>query len=181
MHLVGTLFTRLRCKAGSAGTAFTCDRHAARPKAVLGYRPVAVLNPDQGAVFAAVGVLGIINQWMSFQVIAARKKYNVPYPRLYAEGASAEAESFNCVQRGHQNFLENLPLFLGMQLLLASIYPRTAAGLIVLWAVGRVVYFLGYAKGDPNKRLPGAVVSSLTQLGSYFAVIFLGLRAAIPG
>lgn len=105
----------------------------------------------------------------------------MPYPRLYAEGSNAEAEAFNCVQRGHQNFLENLPIFLGLQLLLASIFPRTAAGLIVLWAVGRVVYFLGYAQGDPNKRLPGALISMLTQLGSCLAVIFFGVRAAFPG
>lgn len=104
---------------------------------------------------------------------------NVPYPLMYAEGTSEEANSFNCVQRGHQNFLENLPIFLVAQLLLASIHPRTAAFLILLWSVGRVVYFLGYSQGDPNKRLPGAIVSALTQLGSCLSLLYLGLRAAL--
>ncbi|KAI4321222.1 hypothetical protein MLD38_034628 [Melastoma candidum] len=64
---------------------------------------------------------------MSFQVGAARKKYNVFYPNLYAsESDNKDANLFNCIQRGHQNSLEMMPLFF---------------------------YFKGYATGDPQNRL----------------------------
>jgi glutathione S-transferase len=96
---------------------------------------------------------------------------------MYAEGSSENAQNFNCVQRGHQNTLEALPLFLISQLLLASLYPLTAAGTIAFWTVGRIIYFLGYAKGDPNKRLPGAIICNLTQLGSWLALAYIGGRA----
>jgi len=40
----------------------------------------------------------------------ARKKYNIQYPKMYAESTDAHHEAFNCVQRGHQNTLEWLPM-----------------------------------------------------------------------
>ncbi len=40
-------------------------------------------------------------------VVACR--YNVKYPALYAEKGTPNADKFNCVQRAHQNSLENLP------------------------------------------------------------------------
>jgi hypothetical protein len=59
------------------------------------------------------------NGWMSFQVGAARKKYNVRYPTMYADKASnKDADAFNCVQRGHQNTLENFPGFLALLLVI---------------------------------------------------------------
>lgn len=36
-------------------------------------------------------------------------RYNVKYPALYAEKGTPNADKFNCVQRAHQNSLENLP------------------------------------------------------------------------
>ncbi|KAJ6752697.1 MICROSOMAL GLUTATHIONE S-TRANSFERASE [Salix koriyanagi] len=49
---------------------------------------------------------------MGFQVGKARKKYNVPYPTLSAiESENKDAKPFNCVQRGHQNSLELMPVF----------------------------------------------------------------------
>jgi glutathione S-transferase len=100
------------------------------------------------------------------QVAQARKKYNVPYPALYASGDDEASRNFNCVQRAHQNTLENLPLFLVMQLLLAQAYPLTAAVLGFFWGVGRIMYGLGYATGDPSKRTPGSAISNLVQIGT---------------
>ena len=40
-------------------------------------------------------------------VMKARKKFDVKYPNLYAvPGVHKNADAFNAVQRGHQNFLE---------------------------------------------------------------------------
>ena len=73
--------------------------------------------------------------------MAARKKYNVDYPVMYAEGKSDnvramhrrstvhysvhvfQARMFNCVQRGHANALENYPQFLAMSLIAGLGYP----------------------------------------------------------
>ena len=38
-------------------------------------------------------------------------RYGVKYPMLYAPGSDDSANAFNCVQRGHQNSLEQLPHF----------------------------------------------------------------------
>ncbi|KAJ6735254.1 hypothetical protein OIU79_002344 [Salix purpurea] len=44
-----------------------------------------------------------LNFWMAFMVGKARKKYNVPYPTLYAvESENKEAKLFNCVQRASE-------------------------------------------------------------------------------
>lgn len=61
----------------------------------------------------------------------------VEYPKLYAEGTDAVSVKFNCTQRAHQNTLENLPVFLIMQILLAQAYPMLASALGAAWAVGK--------------------------------------------
>jgi glutathione S-transferase len=55
---------------------------------------------------------------MGTGVTKARKKYGVLYPTMYAvESENKEAKFFNCVQRGHQNFLETVPFFLALLLI----------------------------------------------------------------
>lgn len=46
------------------------------------------------------------------QVVLPVRRYGVKYPALYASDSNANANAFNCVQRGHQNSLEQLPHFL---------------------------------------------------------------------
>ncbi|KAI4321223.1 hypothetical protein MLD38_034628 [Melastoma candidum] len=61
------------------------------------------------------------------QTSGCPSRYNVFYPNLYAsESDNKDANLFNCIQRGHQNSLEMMPLFF---------------------------YFKGYATGDPQNRL----------------------------
>ncbi len=52
------------------------------------------------------------------QVMQARKKFAVEYPALYADKDNCKdekaRETFNCIQRAHQNCLENLPTFMGL-------------------------------------------------------------------
>ncbi|KAL3136661.1 hypothetical protein ABBQ38_005902 [Trebouxia sp. C0009 RCD-2024] len=112
---------------------------------------------------ASVAFTAAVVQWMVFQVAKARMTAGVEYPKLYAEGNNAVSVKFNCTQRAHQNTLENLPVFLIMQILLAQAYPMFASGLGVAWAVGRIVYALGYSSGDAKKRLPGSAISNLVQ------------------
>ena len=54
----------------------------------------------------------IARRFMAVKVSQARKKFAVRYPALYADSSNKDANAFNCVQRGHQNSLEQLPHFL---------------------------------------------------------------------
>jgi glutathione S-transferase len=117
------------------------------------------------------------SMWMSFQVGAARKKYKVNYPNLYADKSNPSADAFNCVQRGHQNSLENLPVFLSLLLVAGFRFPITAAVAGVVYNVGRIFYFRGYATGKPAQRQRGSFMyfGTLTLLGSiiYWAFLLL--------
>ena len=87
------------------------------------------------------------------------------YPLLYAPTEHKDAEAFNCVQRGHQNSLENLPahlattLIVGMRVRITSQcghlsgvfcraepqcamqYPIFAAVTGLIYIIGRILYF----------------------------------------
>ncbi|KAL3677694.1 hypothetical protein R1sor_020650 [Riccia sorocarpa] len=112
------------------------------------------ITPDYGFVSLVLFLTFLLNLHMGFRVVAARKKYNVPYPSLYAvESENKNTKLFNCVQRGHQNFLEFLPLFLSFLLVGGLKHPKLAAGLGVGHLVARYFYFKGYSTGDPENRL----------------------------
>jgi glutathione S-transferase len=67
---------------------------------------------DHGyVILAAIGAF-ILHMWLSFKVGAARKKYNVKYPAMYSD----KEQTFNCIQRAHQNTLEGIPFYLSLLL-----------------------------------------------------------------
>lgn len=86
----------------------------------------------------------------------ARDKYGVKYPALYAsEGDGVtkdDALKFNCIQRAHQNCLENLPSFLSLLVTAGYQYPRAASAAGVVYLVEKWMYFDGYSSDDPQKR-----------------------------
>lgn len=102
-------------------------------------------------VFVAVGSSFVL-AWKAMRVGAARKKYNIPYPTMY----SPDNNTFNCIQRAHQNTLENYPQFLWMLLVGGLEMPRFCAVGGAIWCLGRIAYALGYSTGDPKKRMNGA-------------------------
>ncbi|XP_046393488.1 microsomal glutathione S-transferase 3-like [Ischnura elegans] len=102
-------------------------------------------------ILTAVGSSFVIT-WKAMRVGAARKKYNIPYPIMY----SNDNNVFNCLQRAHQNTLENYPQFLYMLFLGGLELPRFCAVGGTIWCLGRITYALGYSTGDPKKRMNGA-------------------------
>ncbi|KAJ7539670.1 hypothetical protein O6H91_11G104800 [Diphasiastrum complanatum] len=107
-----------------------------------------------GWVVMVVVAKVLLNIWMGFQVGAARRKYKVFYPTMYAnESDNKDAKLFNCVQRGHQNCLEFISVFFALLLLGGLQHPKVASVLGVFYLVSRYYYFTGYASGEPQNRL----------------------------
>ena len=68
---------------------------------------------------------------MAIGVMKARKRFGVEFPDLYAKESNPNKAAFDAVQRGHQNVLENIPIFLAVQAFVAlAAGPLVAAGLI---------------------------------------------------
>ncbi|KAL4196863.1 hypothetical protein AMTRI_Chr04g248370 [Amborella trichopoda] len=116
---------------------------------------MAVQSPKEYGFVVLVFLFYVFcNLWMSFQVGKARKRYKVFYPTLYAvESENKDAKLFNCVQRGHQNSLEMMPIFFVLLLLGGLRHPLIASGLGLFYTVARYFYFKGYATGVPENRL----------------------------
>lgn len=108
------------------------------------------------ALVALVTLLALLVYfWMSFNVGRARGKSGIAAPAT--TGDPALERWF----RAHYNTLEWLPLFLVSMWLFALYWSDlVAAGLGVVWIVGRILYALGYVQ-DPGKREVGFIVQAL--------------------
>eukprot|EP01080_Neovahlkampfia_damariscottae_P009821 gene9821-2143_t len=100
----------------------------------------------------AVGLLVYcVHLYLSFgHVMSARIKYGIKYPLPY-ESPNDKGECktpFNLYQRGHMNFVENLTVFYFLYVASGLIYPTLASICGVVWAAGRVVYAVCYARGS---------------------------------
>ncbi|GAB2287485.1 hypothetical protein Dimus_021861 [Dionaea muscipula] len=113
-----------------------------------------LLPREYGYVALVVVLYCFLNIWMAFQVGKARKKYKVYYPTMYAsESENKDAKLFNCVQRGHQNSLENMPVFFVLLIVGGFRHPTASAALGLFYALTRYFYFTGYSSGIPDNRL----------------------------
>lgn len=123
------------------------------PSEVSGACSAMEMVPGYGWVTLALTCYILLNQYMSVMVGMAREKFNVPYPTMYAlESENKNAKQFNCIQRGHQNCLEFLPVFFAMLLVGGLQYPRFAAFFGFVYVVARFLYFRGYSSGNPALR-----------------------------
>ncbi|GKY90523.1 hypothetical protein MPSEU_000026000 [Mayamaea pseudoterrestris] len=88
----------------------------------------------------------VANFYMGGQVMEARKKFNVPYPNLYATpGFHKSADEFNRVQRGHQASLEQTAIVTVASLIGGLQYPIAASVLNALFSLGNIFFQIGYA------------------------------------
>ncbi|XP_020253377.1 microsomal glutathione S-transferase 3-like [Asparagus officinalis] len=139
---------------------------------------VAVEIPKEyGYVVLVLVLYCFLNIWMSFQVGKARKKYKVFYPTMYAiESENKDAKLFNCVQRGHQNSLETMPVFFATILIGGFQHPLIATGLGLLYTVGRFFYFKGYSTGIPDNRLKLGGIYFLGMFGLVLCTASFGIH-----
>lgn len=103
------------------------------------------------------------------RVGGARAKYGVKPPSV--DGP----EEFQRINRVHQNMVEQLVMHLPALWLFAAVWGDLWAGILgLVFAVGRIVYALGYYKAA-EKRSMGFAVSSLTTivliLGAFVGII----------
>eukprot|EP00668_Euglena_longa_P045414 GGOE01061074.1.p1 GENE.GGOE01061074.1~~GGOE01061074.1.p1 ORF type:complete len:179 (+),score=25.58 GGOE01061074.1:40-576(+) len=106
-----------------------------------------------GVVLIVNGIVPVFTlAALGFKVAQARKKFNVPYPTMYAIGGSEEDKKFNCVQRGHQHAFETYTQFVALSLIGGLRHPITTALAGIVWTIARLRWAEGYASGDPEKR-----------------------------
>jgi len=73
--------------------------------------------------------------------------------------------------RAHQNTSEWMPIFLPSLWLFAIYWDATvAAGLGLLWIVGRILYFIGYV-AEANKRFPGFFIQGIAAFALLFGAL----------
>ncbi|EPQ60499.1 membrane-associated proteins in eicosanoid and glutathione metabolism [Gloeophyllum trabeum ATCC 11539] len=150
-----------------------------------GYSTIVV---PQGISYVAAAIFSnvCLLTWQSYKAGFARKAARIPYPQLYAEKAEAqaskEAHRFNCAQRAHQNTLEQLPIVLISTILVGLKRPILAASLCGAWSFARVLYTIGYATGDPERRnTSGGALFYLAQLGLLFSAAYTTVEYLVAG
>jgi glutathione S-transferase len=105
---------------------------------------------------------------MGLKVAFARGKSGIEPPAMTGEAMLERAI------RVHVNTLEWLPLFLAGLWLFAIYWNElVAAGLGIVWIIGRLVYSAGYT-ADPAKRSTGFLIQALATL-----VLLLGALGRI--
>ncbi|KAL8532248.1 hypothetical protein ACS0TY_008741 [Phlomoides rotata] len=141
---------------------------------------VELLPKEFGYVALVLVAYCFLNLWMAGQVGKARKKYKVFYPTMYVtEAENKDAKLFNCVQRGHQNSLEMMPMFFMLMILGGIKHPLICASLGVVYIVGRYSYFTGYSTGDPKNRFTFGKYGFVALLGLMICTISSGVHMLI--
>ena len=99
------------------------------------------------------------------QVGRARGKTGIQAPAMTGDPLLERAV------RVHYNTLEWLPVFLASLWLFAAYWNELiAAGLGIVWIVGRVIYSAGYM-ADPAKRSTGFMIQSLAVAALLFGAL----------
>jgi len=118
-------------------------------------------------IVTALAILQFV--WFGIQVGQARGKYGVHAPAVTGN------EVFDRYFRVQQNTLELLVAFIpGLYLFAHYFNPLWAAGLGVVYLIGRQIYSMSYVK-DPKSRGPGYGLSVLPIL----ILILSGLIGAV--
>ena len=136
-------------------------------------------QPHSFTMVAIVTLLALLLYfYMGLQVGQGRTKYGVAAP------ATTGNPDFERLYRIHANTLEWLPIFLPSLWLFAATWNEmVAAGLGVVWIIGRYLYMTGYAK-EASKRGPGfgiqALATGVLLFGALGKLIYICVSAYLP-
>jgi len=133
--------------------------------------PVPFLREEFGYVMLCVVYAIVHNIYLAVKVGRARKQYDIQPPALYSE----KQPLFNCIQRAHQNYIEQLPVFFALLIVVGLAYPIYAAICGAIFVTGRFSYARGYYTGDPEKRLNGSY-GMIGFFGLLLGVVYVGIR-----
>ena len=115
----------------------------------------------------------VTNIMMGGPVMRARKRFDVPYPNLYATpGHHKEADAFNRVQRGHQSMFETLPHLMSFALVGGLQYPLVSAVSALAYCLGSYFFLQGYSDTSLDVKSArykkGGGLKWLGLLGAFF-------------
>ncbi|KAI0377408.1 membrane-associated proteins in eicosanoid and glutathione metabolism [Hypomontagnella monticulosa] len=135
---------------------------------------------EYGYVLTVAASSLFVNTFHFFLTARARAASGLKYPIPYASQEQAakdpKAYAFNCAQRAHSNYTENLTPFLGALLISGLYYPTASFYLGASWVVGRVWYALGYTSFGPPGRLGGFLLSITSALALKVMAVMTGLK-----
>ncbi|KAL7625601.1 hypothetical protein AAE478_004821 [Parahypoxylon ruwenzoriense] len=135
---------------------------------------------EYGYVLTVAASSLFINTFHFVLTGTARRKSGLAYPIPYASQEQAakdpNAYAFNCAQRAHSNYTENLTPFLGALLISGLYYPTASAALGAAWVFGRVWYAAGYTASGPKGRTKGFTVSAASDLALKIMAIVAGIK-----
>ena len=132
---------------------------------------IEFLSKDFSYVIFCVAYTIIMNAYLTVKVVRARKQYDVKPPAVY----SNTSNMFNCIQRAHQNTLEQIPVFLAILMIVGMAFPKYAAVCGAIFVTSRFSYAWGYYSGNPEKRLNGTY-GMAGFFGLLFGLIYIGVR-----
>jgi uncharacterized membrane protein YecN with MAPEG domain len=119
---------------------------------------------------AIVAMLALLEYFFfGAQVGRARGQYGIEAP------ATTGHPMFERLYRIHQNTLEQLMMFLpAMYVFAVYVHPLWAAGIGLMFVIGRAMYAIGYA-ADPAKRgtgmMIGFIATSVLLLGGLIGAV----------
>ena len=127
-------------------------------------------------LFTATVSLAVVAVYFAFalRVAAAHRKFGVVLP------ATSGNQDFERIYRAHINTLEWMPIFLvPLWLTALLVSDKFAAGLGVVWIVGRIWYVVGYGRAV-EMRFPGFFLQSLVCVALFLASL-AGVAMRLPG
>ena len=111
---------------------------------------------------------------MGVRVGGARRKYQIAAPAMHGD------PMFERHFRVQLNTLEWLPVFLVSMWMFALYWSdQIAAGLGVVWVIGRLIYMVSYVR-DPKTRSVGFLTQGLATLVLLGSAVWGAVTALIP-
>merc|ERR1712025_1348099 len=134
---------------------------------VLSHKIMVLELPSEfGYVILTGTASAFVLMYKGINVGMARKKFGIKYPKMYSEENGGD-NMFNCIQRAHQNTLENYPQFLFFLTTGGLVHPVLSSMAGIIYLAGRIAFAKGYYTGNPENRRWGSFgyIGLLTLLG----------------